>query len=414
MLASIIITNHNYGKFVGECLRSCLNQSIDKSLFEVIVVDDCSTDNSVKVINEYLGHYKNLKLIRNKKNLGVAGSSNVGIRVAKGKYIVRVDSDDFINSELLRILSYFLEENNQYFCVGCDYYLVNIDGAKTDKISARDVPISCGVMYNAKVLKSIGLYNEKFRHREEEELRTRIIQNKNLKVFYLNFPLYRYRIHGTNKTKQKDYINKFKKKILLLNNKYHEYSKQKNKLLKNILVIIPAKGNSKRLKNKNILKIWGKPMLYWSIQAAKKSKFKNKIYVSSENEKILKYAKSQKVKTILRPHYLSQDNVFKMEVIRHALKEISKKLKPTLVISLQPNSPDIKSYEIDRGIEKLILEKLQEVVSVDENYNQNAAFRIMTYNTAKQRDLSTYQGFVITNSTDIHTSKDIKKLKKQY
>ena len=108
MLASIIITNYNYGKFLGECLRSCLNQSIisliwsnsNRWLFN---------HNSVKVVNEYLGHYKNLKLILI-KNLGVAGSSNVGIRAAKGKYILRVDSDDFINSELLKSLAIFRRE----------------------------------------------------------------------------------------------------------------------------------------------------------------------------------------------------------------------------------------------------------------------------------------------------------------
>lgn len=410
MLASIIITNYNYGKFIGDCLRSCLNQSIDKSLFEVIVVDDRSSDNSLKVVNEYLGHYQNLKLICNKKNLGVAESSNVGIKAAKGKYVVRVDADDFINSEFIRILSYFLEENNQYFSVACDYYLVDERGFKTDKVSAKEMPISCGIMYNKNILKFVGLYNKNFRHREEEELRTRLAKVRNGKSFNLNFPLYRYRIHKTNKTKQKDYIIKFKNKILKLNKKYTQFYNLKNKLTKNAIAIIPAKGNSQRLKNKNMLKIWGKPMLYWVIKAAKKSKFIKEIYVSSEDPKIINYAKKQKIKTILRPNYLSEPHVYKMEVIRHGIENISKKIKPTLIISLQPNSPDIKSYEIDKGIEKLITYNLQEVVSVNENYNQNAAFRIMTYKAAMQRDLSTYQGFVITNSSDIHTSNDLKKL----
>ena len=92
MLASIIITNYNYGKYIGECLRSCLYQSLEKKLFEVIVVDDCSSDNSLKIIQEYLGpHNKNLRIIKNKKNYGVAKSSNIAFKKAQGKYVIRIE-----------------------------------------------------------------------------------------------------------------------------------------------------------------------------------------------------------------------------------------------------------------------------------------------------------------------------------
>ena len=115
MLATIIITNHNYGKYMGACIRSCLNQTLHSDLYEVIVVDDCSKDHSLKVINEYLGNYANLKLIKNKKNIGVAASSNKAIKQAKGRYVMRVDADDYINIETLRILTYFLSKNPEYF-----------------------------------------------------------------------------------------------------------------------------------------------------------------------------------------------------------------------------------------------------------------------------------------------------------
>ena len=207
MLASIIITNYNYGKYIGECLRSCLYQSLEKKLFEVIVVDDCSSDNSLKIIQEYLGpHNKNLRIIKNKKNYGVAKSSNIAFKKAQGKYVIRIDSDDFVNKELLKILVYFLEENPEYFSVACDYYLVSKEGRRLKKISSRDNPISCGVLYNRKKLLEIGAYKNNFRHREEEELRSRVNQNQNLKTHYLNFPLYRYRMHDFNKTKQPDYL----------------------------------------------------------------------------------------------------------------------------------------------------------------------------------------------------------------
>ena len=68
MLVSIIITNYNYGKYLHRCIRSCLNQTLPVSQFEVILVDDFSNDDSDKIANEYKT-LPNFKVIKNKKNL---------------------------------------------------------------------------------------------------------------------------------------------------------------------------------------------------------------------------------------------------------------------------------------------------------------------------------------------------------
>ena len=140
---------------------------------------------------------------------------------------------------------------------------------------------------------------------------------------------------------------------------------------KTFLAIIPARGGSKRLKNKNLFKVWNKPMIYWSVNAAKNSAFIKSIFVSSEDKNILNYAKKIKVNTIKRPKFLSRDNVFKMKAVQHAYKEICKKEKPSLIISLQANSPNVRTFDIDKCIEKLISNNLNEVISTDINYNQN-------------------------------------------
>ena len=101
-----------------------------------------------------------------------------------------------------------------------------------------------------------------------------------------------------------------------------------------------------------------------------------------------------------------------MEAIRHAVKNISKNKKPSIVISLQANSPDVKSYDIDKSIEKLINFDLNEVISTDENHNQNGTLRTMRFKTTFQQDLSTYCGFIVTNTSDIHTIQDLKNLEK--
>lgn len=213
MKISIIITNYNYGKFISACLKSCFNQSFSKKNYEVILVDDCSNDQSKKIIKKF-EHKKNFKFIQNKKNLGVAASANIGIKNANGKYFVRVDADDYIDKNFLRLLFDFIIKKPEILGVSSDY--CHFNGKKIKKFSYKMKPISCGVLYNKKKLIKYGVYNSKFRHREEEELRKRI--GRNYIIMNLEKNLYFYRMHKTNKTKQKKMMSNFKKKLSQLYN----------------------------------------------------------------------------------------------------------------------------------------------------------------------------------------------------
>ena len=171
--------------------------SMNLSDYEIILVDDASSDQSIKVINEY-SKFDNFYLIKNKKNLGVSASANKALKRARGKYIVRLDADDYVSNEFLKIMSLYLDTNSNILGVACDYFLVQ-NNDKVRSMSCKDFPISCGIMYHRKKLLLLGGYNSKFKHREEEELRIRL-KNK-YKLNYLKIPLYRYRMHSENKTK---------------------------------------------------------------------------------------------------------------------------------------------------------------------------------------------------------------------
>jgi len=195
---SIIITNYNYADYLSRCIRSCLAQ---KSVnVEVIVVDDYSTDRSLEAIKTYK---EDIKIIKNKTNVGVAESSNVGIEAAKGQFIIRVDADDYVSSDMCYIMKRYLEANHDAFCVSCDYVLVDDhENILERKYSEKD-NISCGIMYRRDLLLKMGGYNSNMRHREEEELRKRL--GKYYKIHHLRIPFYRYRMHENNKTKEPEY-----------------------------------------------------------------------------------------------------------------------------------------------------------------------------------------------------------------
>lgn len=92
---SIIIPVYNTEKYVGECLDSSVEQDILKNEYEIICIDDGSTDGSLNVLTEYSNKYENIH-VYSQKNQGVSAARNAGISVASGKYVWFVDSDDYI------------------------------------------------------------------------------------------------------------------------------------------------------------------------------------------------------------------------------------------------------------------------------------------------------------------------------
>ena len=88
------------------------------------------------------------------------------------------------------------------------------------------------------------------------------------------------------------------------------------------LAIIPARGGSKRIKNKNLKNFFGKPLIYYSILAAKKSKIFSEIHVSTDSKKILKYVKTQNISpAFIRPKKLSNDFTGIHEVLKYVVKK---------------------------------------------------------------------------------------------
>ena len=106
---SVIVPVYNTEKYIGRCIESILNQSYKE--LEVIVINDGSSDGSAEIIRKYAENDSRIIFIDN-KNYGVSESRNIGIRNAKGEYIQFVDSDDFIDENMLKDTLKLLEEHN--------------------------------------------------------------------------------------------------------------------------------------------------------------------------------------------------------------------------------------------------------------------------------------------------------------
>ena len=102
MLLSIIIPAHNEEKNIVNCLQSIYSQTVDKSLYEVIVVDDASSDKTFDVVDDFAKNIDNLILVKSYKNLNCGPARNAGYKISSGKYIWCIDADDKIGENCLQ------------------------------------------------------------------------------------------------------------------------------------------------------------------------------------------------------------------------------------------------------------------------------------------------------------------------
>ena len=123
-----------------------------------------------------------------------------------------------------------------------------------------------------------------------------------------------------------------------------------------IIAIIPARGGSKGLSGKNIIPLGGKPLIAWSIEAAKKSKLVERVIVTTDDEKIAAVAKEYGAEVpFIRPKELAQDDTPPDPVLKHVLKFLEEKesVRPEIIVWLEPPCPFRTGEEIDEAIQML-------------------------------------------------------------
>ncbi|MBI2173716.1 MAG: glycosyltransferase family 2 protein [Candidatus Omnitrophica bacterium] len=193
---SVILTNYNYALYIRRCLRSLLHQDLDRSRYEIIVVDDKSQDNSLAILKPY-AQAGEIRLVANRKNLGVGACARLGVDHALGKYVVRVDADDYVQPPFLYMLYNFLRFNPAYVGVSCDYFVTDNEERIHAVESFRENGLACGLMLRTSYLEIIGSYNHKKRIFEDKDLFERLNWRK---IYHLPLPLYNYVKHGRSLT----------------------------------------------------------------------------------------------------------------------------------------------------------------------------------------------------------------------
>ncbi len=212
---SVIMPVYNSEKYLRESIESILNQTFTD--FELIVINDSSTDNSLNIIKSYKD--KRIKLINNKKNLGTVKSRNVGLRKAKGKYIAVMDSDDISLSNRFGLQFNYLENNPHIFLVGSSAIYIDDKGKEIKRFRKYDdykmlawrLPKSCSIVHSSVMFRNEGLlYSRIFTSAHDYNFYLDLLEKgKNL----TNLPnfLVKHRVH-------KDSIHSYKESQIIFRN----------------------------------------------------------------------------------------------------------------------------------------------------------------------------------------------------
>jgi len=288
-LVTIYITNYNYDRFLKQSIESVLSQTYDN--IELIIIDDGSTDSSKSIIKNYENH-KNLTIVY-QKQLGLNASNNTALKIAKGDYIIRLDADDYFDTSAVKKLINVIHKDKDTALVFPDYHIVDENNTIirtvrrhnfNNEVTLFDQPAhgAC-TLIRKNILDQIGGYDSQFDRQDGYDLWLKIINN--FKVKNINEPLFSYRQHNNNLTKDDSQLLRVRAKI-----KAKHVIKEKYKPL-DVLCIIPIRGKEID-KLSNPLEVLGNKLLYeWTVQAALNSKKLNKIIISTSDTNVLQHVK---------------------------------------------------------------------------------------------------------------------------
>ena len=217
---SIIIPCYNVEEYIEKCIKSVLNQTYEN--LEVILIDDGSTDNTNQVILKTTMNKENIKYITN-KNAGVSNARNTGIKAATGDYIMFIDSDDYISSNMIKNMQKLMERYNTDL-VKCNIKKEYISRQKTEKVkpiyskvryiqsssfcntihkkilSTETMNSACASIYKTKIIKENNLLFREDIHNGEDAIFFMNYIDNSKSIVYTPTAYYNYTIKNTGLT----------------------------------------------------------------------------------------------------------------------------------------------------------------------------------------------------------------------
>ena len=209
---SIVLPTYNGEKYIRESINSIIKQTFTD--WELLIVDDCSTDNTSVIVEEYAKLDNRIKIIHNKENQKLPNSLNIGFRVAKGQYLTWTSDDNYYFPNALEVTYQYLCERPEINMVCADMQKIDSEGEDQGVLKIYDEEemllnnrVGACFLYRDIVLKEIGEYDPEQFLVEDYDYWIRILKTYG-KIGYIENVLYAYRVH------EKSLTTTYKRKVL--------------------------------------------------------------------------------------------------------------------------------------------------------------------------------------------------------
>lgn len=368
MKVSVYIPVHNYGQYIEEAIQSVIKQKF--SDWELIIINDGSTDNTASVLKKHKDNPK-VRIIE-QENKGLAVSNNIALRISNGKYLIRLDADDYFDENALLVLSNILDTNPDVGLVYSDYYLIDEHGEIMEIIRRKkigeeaqllDLSVhGAGTMIRKECLLAIGGYQEEFVCQDGYDLWIRFLES--FKPYNVNIPLFYYRQHHMSLSKDQGRLLKTRGAI-----KSNFVTRQKDRKIPRILAVIPVVKRSKGVSDGPFNELNGKPLIWYTLNEASKSKLIDKIVVNTNDDSVLDYCGNfNGIIPVKRPERLTFSYSKIGATLLHTLEMLEKEQNyaPEAVMVLNINTPLRKSFHIDKSIHTMVIFNVDSVIAVTE------------------------------------------------
>ena len=414
---TVYIPTYNYGKYIEQAIDSVLKQTMDD--WELIVINDGSTDNTSEILKKHEGHPK-IRILE-QQNRGLTVSNNIALRSSEGKYLMRLDADDYLDENALLVLSNILDNRPEVGLVYPDYYVIDEEGEILEivrrkkigeEVELLDLPAhgAC-TMFRKECLVRIRGYEESVDRQDGYDIWLKFIR-----VFEpanVNVPLFYYRQHPESITKDQQKLLRARKAIKKdFVGKYLEHS------IPRVLGVIPVLKKSLTYPYSAFAELAGKPLLWYTIHEALQTKMLDKVVVTSDDDEVLKYAGDLPgITTIKRPPELTKSSAQVQSIVLHTLnvlKEKDKTYSPDAIMVLFTNIPLRRAIHIEEAINTMAIFDVDSVISVCEElalcytHDRNGLVPIWSKRGVRLERESIYKqnGAILLSKVNVITEKD--------
>ncbi len=369
---TVYITNFNYGRYVEAAINSVLCQTYQD--YELLIIDDGSTDNSMEIIQRFES-VENVFIVV-QKNKGLNVSNNIALRMARGKYFIRLDADDYLDSNCLEIMVSKMEKESDLALVFPDYYEVDANDEILNQVRRHDFNKDVSLldqpahgactMIRTAMLKEIGGYDESFNKQDGYDLWLKMIDGNN--VSNINLPLFYYRKHDNSLSADT--------KSLLQTRAQIKRNRIKEKMSKpiSVIAVIPTRGSKMDPRSMPLRDLGGKFLIDWTIDVALDTNLLDNVIVTTPDKDVLDHISNKYgdgVVIVERSEKLARINTaFELTILNAVEKYEIDYDYPDGIMVLSIDSPFKEKLYIEKAIYTLQLYKIDAVQSVivDDGY----------------------------------------------